>query len=707
MAEDSSLSDYDPRIDEAKQFLKLANDADTMNRQEALEDLKFVGGDQWPIELQNSRNLESRPVLTINKLDGYCRQVVNQIRQQRPRPKVHGMNSDSDEKIAEVIQGIIRHIEANSNADNAYDTAIDYAVRMGWGFIRLRTDYLSEDSFEQEIYVEPVDNPFTVYYDINSVAIDGSDAERCLITTVMSKKDFEKLYPDAEVDSFTQRGTGDSQSEWITKEDIRLAEYFYTVHERAKLLQLSDGSSMFEDDFKKREELFVGSGIYPIDERWSVRKKIKWCKLTAIEILEEGEWAGKYLPIIPVYGRHTVVGDKRKKFGMVRQAKDAQRMYNFWQTSITESVALAPKAKWLMAEGQDEGYENEWAQANTKSFPLLRYKQTDIEGRAAPAPQRLQPEPPPQGVMSAAAVISDDIKTLMGIFDPAELKQGNISGKALNGQQQQVDLSNFDFYDNYTKALSQVARCILDLIPKIYDTQRVLRIIGDDGKPELTTVNERDSVNQVIKNNLTVGLYDVVMDTGPGYNSKREAAVESMTPILAAQPQLIQQIGDLWFRNQDFPGADIIADRLATLNPLAQIDKKSDIPPQAQMAIKQLQEQNKVLQQQMQQMGMAIKQRQDIEQVKQDAETKRELMRQTAKAHNTETMLEARVHDVNTKAVTSQNKVEIESIMELLLHHMDTARLEKEIAQRDREQQREMHIANADIEQGRNPLLGQ
>lgn len=698
--EDSQLSDYDPRIDEAKKFLRLANDADTMNRQEALEDLKFVGGDQWPIELQNSRNLESRPVLTINKLDGYCRQVVNQIKQQRPRPKVHGMNSDADEKTAQVIQGIIRHIEANSNADDAYDQAVDYAVRMGWGYIRLRTDYVSEDSFDQEIYIEPVDNPFTVYYDINSVAVDGSDAERCLITTMMDKKDFEKLYPDAEVDSFTQRGTGDSQSEWITREDIRLAEYFYTVYEREKLIQLSDGTGIFETDYKKRKEIYTESGIYPIDERWSVRKSIKWCKLTAIEVLEEGEWAGKYLPIIPVYGRHTVIGDKRKKFGMVRQAKDAQRMYNFWQTSITESVALAPKAKWLMAEGQDEGYENEWAQANTKSFPLLRYKQTDIEGRPAPAPQRLQPEPPPSGVMAAAAVISDDIKTLMGIFDPAELKQGNISGKALNGQQQQVDLSNFDFYDNFTKSLSQVARCILDLVPKIYDTQRVLRIIGDDGKPELVTLNERDAVNNVIRNNVATGLYDVVMDTGPGYNSKREASVDAMTPILAAQPQLIQQIGDLWFRNQDFPGADIIADRLATLNPLAQIDKKSDIPPQAQMAIKQLQTQNQELQKQMQQMGMAIKQRQDIEQVKQDAETKREMMRQTTRIHDTNINADVKVMDQNTRSITSQNKMEIEAIMELMLHHMDTAKLEREIAMRNQEQYGAMNQAMSQFNQG-------
>jgi len=284
--------------------------------------------------------------------------------------------------------------------------------------------------------------------------------------------------------------------------------------------------------------------------------------------------------------------------------------------------------------------------------------------------------------MAAAAVISDDIKTLMGIFDPAELKQGNISGKALNGQQQQVDLSNFDFYDNFTKSLAHLATCILDLIPKIYDTQRVLRIIGDDGKPELITLNERDAVNNVIKNNVATGLYDVVMDTGPGYNSKREASVEAMTPILAAQPQLIQQIGDLWFRNQDFPGADIIADRLATLNPLAQIDKKSDIPPQAQMVIKQLQSQNQQLQQQMQQMQIAIKQRQDIEQVKQDAETKRTLIKESNRAHDIELRDQERHRDMMLRVQTTaqdtvtktQTQLEIENIkanLAVYLAHLD------------------------------------
>jgi hypothetical protein len=699
--------DYDSRIQEAVEFLRLANEADTMNRQNALEDLKFGGGDQWPVELQNSRNLESRPCITVNKVDNYCRQVCNQQRQQRPRIKVHATNTTQDMVEANVIQGIIRHIEVKSNAEHAYDNAFEYAVRMGWGYIRVSTDYVSEDSFEQEISIDPIDNPFTVYFDPNSVAPDGSDADRCLITTMMPKKAFSKLYPDAAVDggtSFTQRGTGDSQSEWITKEDIRLAEYFYTVREKATLYQLSDGSSTFAEDKDFFARLAM-AGIVVVDKRPSFKKSIKYCKLTANEIIEEGTWAGKYIPIVPVYGRHLVVGDKRHKFGMIRYAKDPQRMYNFWQTSITEGVALAPKAKWMMAEGQDEGHESEWAQANVKSFPLLRYKQSDIDGRPAPPPQRLQPEPPQAGIMAAAMGVDNDIKAIMGVFDPAQLGQGNISGKALNGQQQQVDLTNYDYYDNLTRSIAHIGAICLDLIPKIYDTERVMRIIGDDGKPELLTINQRDAVGRVL-NDVTVGQYDVVMDTGPGYNSKRQEAVDSMLPLLSADPQLMKTAGDLIFRNMDWPGADVIADRLAAGNPLAQIEKNDDIPPLAQMKIKQADEQMKQMAQQIQSMEIMIKQRQDIEQVKQDNENKRKLMDVTARAHNTETLAEVRVNDQNTRSITSQNKTEIDAIVQLMLHNMDTNRLLQEIERRNADQLQAAQFAVADIDNGQNPLMG-
>jgi len=673
-------SQSDGRIEEAKDFLRLCNDSDSNNRAEALDDVRFAAGDQWPVDVQNSRVLEARPCLTINKVDAYIRQICNQQRQQRPRIKVHGMNNESDAKIAEILTGICRHIENQSDADSAYDHAFEYAVKMGWGYWRITTDYVREDSFDQEIYIKPVENPFTVYFDPNSVLPDGSDAERVLITTVISKNVFKKMYPNAEFDQgFSSRGTGDTESEWVTKEDIRIAEYFYTERTKEMLLQLSDGTTGYSDEIPSKEVL-EAAGITVVDKRETWRKKIKWCKLTAMEILEEGEWAGKFIPIVPTYGQEVRVDDKHKKFGLVRMAKDPQRMYNYWSTALTETVALAPKAKWLLAEGQDEGHENEWAMANIKAMPVLRYKQTDIEGRPAPQPTRLQPEPPPAGVMTALQGMNQDLQAVVGIFDPSQLPQGNMSGKALQGQQAQVDMTNFHYYDNLTRSIRHTGRIILDLIPKIYDRERVMRIIGDDGKPEIVTLNQpgtdENGVSKIL-NDVTVGEYDVVMDTGPGYNSKRQEASESMATILAADPNLMSQIGDLWFRNMDFPGADVIADRLATLNPLAKVDDKSPIPPQVQMQLAQAQKQIQDLQQALQAEQMDKKYRATVQQQVQEAETEREKMRLQVKREDTMTRTDTQAHDT---VIKTQTQIEIEQMkaqLALVLAHINKTEMKE------------------------------
>jgi hypothetical protein len=694
------------KINEVIKFWRLVNDADSTNRAEALMDVKFAAGDQWPVEIQNSRNLESRPCLTINKIDAYIRQVTNQQRMQRPRIKVHPVNNLADYKIAQVIEGITRHIEVNSNADTAYDTAFDYAVRMGWGYWRINTKYVSETSFDQEIYIDTIDNPFTVYFDPNSILPDGSDAERCLITTVMDKKIFRENYPGADDGAnFQQRSTGDDTASWLTKEDIRVAEYFYIERERAKLYLLSDGTSGFadSDNFFARVE---ASGLTVVDERDSFRKAVKWMKCTAMEILEEKTWAGKYIPVVPCYGAQVIIDDKRKKYGLVRFAKDPQRMYNFWRTSMTESVALAPKAKWLLAEGQDEGHENEWAMANIKSTPVLRYKQKDIEGQPAPAPTRLQPEPPPTGIMEAAGAISADLQMVLGVLDPNQLPSGNISGKALQGQQNQVDLSNFHFYDNMTRSIRQTGKIILDLIPKIYDTERVMRIIGSDGQPDMTTINQANAIGEVL-NDVTVGEYDVVMDTGPGFQTKRQQAVESMMPLLTGNAELFNIAGDLVFRNMDFPGADVIADRLAAMNPLAQIDEKSDVPPEIQMQLAQSKQMIEQLQQQLQAAGLEINNRMQVAQIKEEGATKRKLMDVTARAHNTETINEAKVNQTNVKAVTEQNKTEIDALVKMLIARMSPNQLLAEIDRLNAEQQQYAIGAAMDIDQDQNPFMQQ
>jgi hypothetical protein len=691
--------DGDSRISEAIEFLRQAAEADTTNRAEALDDVKFAAGDQWPVEIQNSRNLEARPCLTINKIDAYVRQITNQQRQQRPRIKCQGMNNETDAKMAKTITGICRHVEVNSNADHAYDTAYDFAVRMGWGYWRVTTDYVRPDSFDQEIYIKPIENPFTVYFDPNSTAPDGSDAEKCLITVVMAKENFRKMYPGADDGgSFSARGTGDSNSEWVTKHDIRIAEYFYTRMELAELVLLSDGTTAYENELPAMEVMEV-AGIYEVSRRRSFKKSIKWCKVTAMEVLEEGTWAGKYIPVVPTYGQQCVVDNKRKKFGLVRMAKDPQRMYNFWQTSMTESVALAPKAKWIMAEGQDENHEQEWASANNTSYAYLRYKQTDINGTPAPPPIRQVPEQPPAAIMAASQSITLDLQAVVGIFDPNQLPQGNISGKALQGQQGQIDMTNFHYYDNLTRSIAHTGRIILDLIPKIYSAERVMRIIGDDGKPELMTINQKgvdENGVETILNNVTIGEYDVVMETGPGYNTKRQEAVDSMMTLLAADPNLMQQAGDLIFRNMDFPGADIIADRLASVNPLAQIDDKSPVPPQVQMQLANNQKQMQAMAQQIEQLAMMIKNRQDVEQVRQTGEDRRAVL-----------AAEVKMRDQNTRSLTSQNKTEIEALMKLILGQMDTSRLEAEIMSRNQDQYGVMTQATQAIEDNMAVMMPQ
>ena len=673
---DSDYADNDEEaiIDEAKDFLRFCSDNDSNNRVEALDDLKFAGGDQWPVEIQNSRQLESRPFLTINKIDAYCRQIANSQRQQRPRIKAHGMNTDSDEKMAEIITGICRHIEEQSDADAAYDNAFDFAVRMGWGYWRITTDYVRPDSFDQEIYIKRIENPFMVYFDPNSNEPDGSDAEKCLITEVVSKEVFRKMYPDAETDAgFTPRGTGDSQSEWITKEDIRIAEYFYTEYKHTKLVLLSDGTTVYEDEMPS-QDVMLAAGIYEVSRRITVKKQIKWCKLTGMQILEKRDWAGKYIPVVPVYGQQLIVDSKKKKFGLTRMAKDPQRMYNFWSTALTESVALAPKAKWLLAEGQDEGHEDEWNQANIKSMPVLRYKQTDSEGRPANAPTRLQPEPPPVGITTALEGLNADLMAVVGIYDPSMLPQGNQSGKAIQGQQSQVDMTNFHYYDNLTRSIKQTGRIILDLIPHVYDSERALRIIGDDGKGEIVNLNQKTQDEQGVEkilNDVTVGQYDVVMETGPGYNSKRQEAVESMVQMLGIDPQLMQQAGDLVFRNMDFPGADIIADRLAAANPLAQIDDKSEIPPQAQMMIKQGQATIQQLQQQIHAMQMDMKYGATVAEQKEQAQTQRKAMDVQSRKEDTQLRTETQAHDTIIKTETQKEIEQMKAQLAILMAQMD------------------------------------
>jgi hypothetical protein len=592
----------DSKVEEAVEFLKLSEDAFSTIRAEGMDDLRFSYGDQWPVEQQNSRKLENRPCLTVNKLDAYIRQVTNGQRQQRPRIDVHPVDSFADPKIAKVIKGITRHIEVNSNADHAYDLAFDFAVRAYVGYFRLRADYCRPDSFDQDIYIDAVVNPWSVRFDPMSELPDGSDQKQCLITDEIKRDLYRKLYPGSEACDFEPSQGDDRVADWVQKETIRVAEYYYIRQTKDRLVAIADMNGNVRQGFASKlgassiDEAFLTSiGQRIIGDRPTLRNEVKWCKVNGVETLEERDIPGQYIPVVPVYGTTLIVDGKKKIFGMVRMARDPQLMYNYWATTATESVAMAPKAKWLIPEGTDEGYENDFAAANTSTKAVLRYKPMDLNGQPG-KPERIQPEPPPEGILTSLAMVSQDLQSVLGIFDPAIGKPQNNdkSGKAIKAEQAQSDESNFHYFDNLTQSIKHAGRIILGWIPTYYDRQRVVRIIGDDGKPDMLTVNQpgtdANGIQRVL-NDVTIGTYDVVMDSGPGYQTQRQESVEMMLAATKGYPKLWEVAGDLIFRNSDFPGAEVIADRLAATNPLAGIDDKSEIPPRVQMQIMQLQKQ--------------------------------------------------------------------------------------------------------------------
>lgn len=660
--------------EEAVEFLRQANDAESENRQLGLQALKFRYGDQWPQYAIASRGLE-RPQLTINETNTYIKKVTNQQRQQRPRGKASPVDNFADKKIAKVITGLGRHVEVNSDADNAYDTAFDFAATIGWGYWRMRCDFVAEDSFDQDVFIDVVDNPFTVYFDPNSKLPDGSDAEKGLITDVMSKEAFRKQYPGAQDSGFTGRGTGDNDPNWVTEHDIRLAEYFYVERVKATLVKLTDGTVLWADQLPKIKKLMTQIGIGIVGDRESFKRTVKWCKVTAFEPLEEKVLPGRWIPIVPVYWTNIVIDGRRLRQGLVKDAMDPQRMVNFWQTAITESIALAPKAKWLLAEGQDEGHEKEFAGANISPNPVLRYKPTDVAGKPAPVPQRIQPEPPPTGAIEATFMASQNLSRVMGVFDPA-VRGGaqHKSDKTLNAERSQSENTNFDGYDNLVRSIKHTWRIMLSYFPVVYDTQRVQRIIGEDGRDQLVTLNEKKTVDEdgqaveKVLNDVTVGTYDVVMQTGPGYDTKRQEGVAATLELMGTPvgEKVAAVADDLVVRQMDFPGAEEIADRLAAANPLAQIDDKSEIPPKVQMAIKGMQQTIKQLQEELGAAHLEIKSKTSVAEIKEHGAILREKIKQEGDAKEREITRAQKQHDTETYALTAQNVAEINALARIL-----------------------------------------
>lgn len=570
----------DDILKEAREAFEQCVEAEAENRNLALDDLKFARlAQQWPDDIVRKRQLEGRPCLTINRLPSFIRQVVNDARQNKPSIKVRPVDDTADVQTAEIINGLIRNIEYTSNADVAYDTAAEFAVTMGWGYFRISVDYAYDDTFDRDIRIERVSNPFSVYGDPHSTEADSSDWNIAFVTELIPREQFRKEYKGAEEVNWDDLGYNKLQQPWAESGGILVAEYWQREKVTKTLLMLSNGEVLFEDVYARAKDFYDVRGITVQNSRPVRSHKITHRIMTGAEVLETNEWAGRYIPIIPVYGEEVNVEGKRYFRSLIRDAKDAQRMFNYWRTTTTELVALAPKAPFIGPKGSFSSDAAKWETINTNTHAYVEYDVVIPGAR----PERQPFAGVPAGALQEALNASDDMKAIMGLYDASLGARSNeTSGRAILARQREGDVSTFHFIDNLSRAIRHAGRVLIDLIPHVYDGPRIVRVLGPEGEAQNVPINQ-----PVIPNgrggfiaaptdqpappegvrvfDLTAGKYDLTVEAGPLFTTRREEAVAALTELVRAFPQAAPVVGDLLVKMMDFPNADEIARRLQSL----------------------------------------------------------------------------------------------------------------------------------------------
>ena len=627
----------DDLLKEGKDKFALASDGESDNRKAYEDDIRFARHEeQWPADIRKQRELEGRPVLTISKLNAFSRQVVNDARQNKPSIKVHPADSGADPDTAEVIHGLIRNIEYTSNADVAYDTAVDCAVNGGWGYIRVGLDYAYHDSFDMELSIQRVANPMSVYGDPNSTAADSSDWMDAFVVDRLSKDQFEARYGKGKTVTDWDDTSWHDES-WREGNDALVAEWWNRVETEVKVAQFidkRDGKPYTYSEKQIKEDADVqallGAGILEFKrERTGKTFKVTQRFMSGAEVLDKTEWAGCYIPIIPVYGDEYNIKGKRYFRSLIHSAKDAQRQFNYWRSTATEIAGKTPRVPFIGPEGAFDNDPN-WQTANRMDHPYLEYK-----GGVPPARQAMDIGPS-AGVLQEALNASDDMKAVIGLYDASLGARSNeTSGKAIMARQREGDVSTFHFIDNLARAIRHTGRVLIDLIPPVYTGERIVRVMGEDRQPknvqlgkQFPKVDEKtgqpmtDEAGQVIMalHDFSAGKYDLTVTTGPSFTTRREEAAYQMTEMMRALPASAPILGKHLAKNLDWPGADEIAEELEAAS-------SGQLPPQVTQMIeegkKKIAEQEQQIQQLTQDRSLdEAKLQADIQQANIEAENK-------------------------------------------------------------------------------------
>lgn len=548
-------------------------EADRDNRDDSYDDLRFLAGDQWDSRARAERELAKRPLVTINRMGQFVRQVTGDMRLNPTSIDVLPVDDEDDIEKAEIYEGLIRQIEYQSMATLVYAHAFECSTGIGIGHFRINTRYCEDSVDEQEICIERIMNPLSVLWDASSVKIDRSDAKHCFVTDLVTQAEFKKRWPDATISDFPRSGMA-SDLYWSNANTVRVAEFWNMAPYQRTLAKMRDGSTLDLTGISKAKRAYLP----PIAaERTFTDYKVEQYLISGSEILKDASpWAGKYIPIVPAIGSEIPLDEKVVRHGIIRWAKDPQRLYNYYRSSQSELIGQQARAPWILTPEMIKGFEALWNNANTNPRPWLPYN----EAKNGNKPERSQPPAASTALWQEAAIASDDMKSTTGIYDASLGQRSNeTSGKAIMARQREGDVGSYHYFDNFKASIKRAGDILIDLAPKIYDTERVVRILGkEDDQPSYKTVNQVNAVGETL-NDLSVGKFDVRVTAGPSFTTKREEAREGMKEILQANPQLFGIAGDLIIKALDWPFAQEIAERI-----------KRTIPPNITASEEELQQ---------------------------------------------------------------------------------------------------------------------
>ena len=589
-------------VDEALDRFETASDAWSGCYDAALEDIRFVDSEdgQWDDATRQSR--VNRPCLTFDKLSSAVDQVVGQQLQMLPGVKIRGAE-EGDQDVAEIYEGLIRQIEQRSG--RAYKTAFKFSVKGGWGVWMIDHDYVDDTSMNQDVILREIKNPFAVLFDPIIQIQELKECRYAFMFEDMDKDEFERLYPKAKTGVGERFYSTGNQRAWINEDTVRVADYFRIIFEDRRLVQLSTGEVVDYEDIEPIIDELNFKGVTITNERLVEGRKLERFKMTGLEILEEYECVGRYIPLVPLLGKTSNINGKFLTRGLVRKAKDAQRMYNYSRSTAIEVTALQPKQPLMATPAMIKGHEERYRNLMTSNDPVLLFNFDNGQ-----KPFREAPASPSSALLTDVQISSDDIKSTTGIFNASLGQQGNeTSGRAIRERQLQGNIATYEFVDELVESIKYTGEIFVDMIPKIYDAERQIRILGEDDREEVMMINkpqlDLQTGETIIINDLNRGHYDVKVTSGPSFSTRRSETAEQLGTLFGQNPQMAQLGADIYFKSLDLVGADELIERVRKAGIKAGVIEPNDEEKKEITAGDQQQQQMKA---QAMQMEMAMKQ---------------------------------------------------------------------------------------------------